>query len=96
MNKIDIEAVLTSTHNLCFKAKLEYNVYPCITQFYYIKVRCMGVYSTQICKYDGTDNCYQFSIEHVLWVLISIARRGDSYVYMESKIFLLIIILTHF
>ena len=30
------EAVLTSTHNLCFRAKIRKNVYPCKSQFYYI------------------------------------------------------------
>ena len=39
------EAVLTSTHNLCFRAKKEKNVYPCKPQFYYIKVGCKGVYT---------------------------------------------------
>ena len=34
-----IEAVLTSTHNLCFRAKKrEKDVYPCKPQFNYIKV----------------------------------------------------------
>ena len=40
---IDCEAVLTSTHNLCFRAKIRKNVYPCKHQFYYIKVGCKGV-----------------------------------------------------
>ena len=31
------EAVLMSTHNLCFRAKIRKNVYPCKPQFYYIK-----------------------------------------------------------
>ena len=31
-----IEAVLTSTHNLCFRAKIRKNEYPCKPQFYYI------------------------------------------------------------
>ena len=31
------EAVLTSTHNLCFEQKNN-NVYPCKSQFFYIKV----------------------------------------------------------
>ena len=35
--------VLTSTHNLCFRAKIrEKNEYPCKPQFYYIKVGCKG------------------------------------------------------
>ena len=38
------EAVLTSTHNLCFRAKIRKNVYSCTPQFHYIKVGCKGVY----------------------------------------------------
>ena len=34
------EAVLTSTHNLCFRAKIRKNVYPCKPQFCNIKVGC--------------------------------------------------------
>ena len=38
------EAVLTSTHNLCFRAEIrKNNVYPCKPQFYYIKVGFKGV-----------------------------------------------------
>ena len=37
------EAVLTSTHNLCLRAKIRKNVYPCKPHFYYIKVGCKGV-----------------------------------------------------
>ena len=36
-------AVLTSTHDLCFRAKISKNVYPCKPQFHYIKVGCKGV-----------------------------------------------------
>ena len=36
------EVVLTSTHNLCFRAKIRKNDYPCKPQFYYIKVGCKG------------------------------------------------------
>ena len=46
------EAVLTSTHNLCFRAKIRKNVYPCKPQFYYIKVGCKGVYITLTCYHD--------------------------------------------
>ena len=39
-----IDAVLTSTHNICFRAKIKKNnVYPCKPQFYYIKVGCTGL-----------------------------------------------------
>ena len=47
-----IEAVLTSTHNLCFGAKIRKKVYPCKTQFYYIKVGCKGVFVTRTCFRD--------------------------------------------
>ena len=39
-----IEAVLMSTHNLCYRAKIRKNVYLCKPQFYYIKVGCKGVH----------------------------------------------------
>ena len=42
-----IEAVLTSTHDLCFRAKIKRNVYPCKPQFDYIKVGCKGVFITR-------------------------------------------------
>ena len=35
-------AVLASTSNLCFRAKIKKNVYPCNPQFFYIKVGCKG------------------------------------------------------
>ena len=43
------EAVLTSTHNLFFGAKIRKNVYPCKPQFYYTKVGCKGVFVIQTC-----------------------------------------------
>ena len=36
------EAVLTSTHILSFRSKYKKIVYPCIPQFYYIKVGFKG------------------------------------------------------
>ena len=33
-----LEAILTSTHNLCLSRNKKNNVYPCKPQFYYIKV----------------------------------------------------------
>ena len=36
------EALLTSTHNLWFRAEIRENVYPCKPQFYYIKVGFKG------------------------------------------------------
>ena len=37
------EAVLTSSHNVCFWAEIRKNVYPFKPQFYYIKVGFNGV-----------------------------------------------------
>ena len=42
-----------STHNLCFRAKIRKNVYPCTPQFHYIKVGCKGVFITRTCLHDG-------------------------------------------
>ena len=41
-----------STHNLCFRARIKKNVYPCTPQFHYIKVGCKGVYITRTCYHD--------------------------------------------
>ena len=41
-----------STHNLCFRAKIRKNIYPCIPQFYYIKVGGKGVKITRTCYHD--------------------------------------------
>ena len=42
-----------STHNLCFKAKIIKNVYPCTSKFNYIKVGYKGVFVTRTCFSDG-------------------------------------------
>ena len=47
------EAVLTSTHNLCFGAKQEKWVYPCIPHFYCIKVGVTGVLIARACFPDA-------------------------------------------
>ena len=46
------EAVLTSTHNLCFVAKIRKYVYPSKPHFFSIKVRCKGVFVTRTCYPD--------------------------------------------
>ena len=65
------EAVLTSTHNLCFGAKIRKKVYPCKPQFYYIKVGCKGVFVTRTCFRDvygeaGVSKDIH-SLKHRLW-----------------------------
>ena len=49
---VGTEAVLTSTHNLCFRAKIRKNVYPFKRQFYCIKVECKGVLLIRACLHD--------------------------------------------
>ena len=49
------EAVLTSTHNLCFGAKIRKIGIPCIPQFYYIKVGFKGVFIARTCFPDVRD-----------------------------------------
>ena len=69
------EAVLTSTHNLCFRAKLRKNVYLCKPQFYFIREGCTGVYITRTCVYhDVLHTCkkrkargeYSIIYEHII------------------------------
>ena len=48
-NRLD-EAVLTSTHNLCFGAKIRKIGIP---KYYYINVGFKGVYITRTCFHDG-------------------------------------------
>ena len=41
-----------STHNLCFRAKIRKNEYPCKPQYNYMKVGCKGVYIKRTCYHD--------------------------------------------
>ena len=45
-------AVLTSTHNLCIRAKIRKMCKPFKPQFFYAKVGCYGVYITRTCFHD--------------------------------------------
>ena len=49
------EAVLTSTHNLCFRAKIRKLCIPQYLkpQFYHIKMGFKGVYIIRTCLHDG-------------------------------------------
>ena len=49
---IDCEAVLTSTRNLYFLAKIRIMYAPCKPKFNYIKVGCTGVFITRVCYID--------------------------------------------
>ena len=48
----NIDRGYSSTHDLCFRAKIRKNEYPCKPQFYYIKVGCKGVFITRTCYHD--------------------------------------------
>ena len=43
-----------SAHNLCLRAKIRKNVYPCTPQFHYIKVGCKRVFITRTCLRDAS------------------------------------------
>ena len=48
-----------STHNLCFRVKIENNVYLCKPQFYYIKVGSKRVFITRTCYHDVKEKSKQ-------------------------------------
>ena len=55
-----------SNHNLCFRAKIRKNTYPCTPQFHYIKVGCKGVFITRTCYHDELFTLmFASSIGHV-------------------------------
>ena len=49
------EAVLTSTHNLCFGSKIRKIGIPLYTPVFIIKLGYKGVYITQTCFPDGME-----------------------------------------
>ena len=78
------EAVLMSTHDLRFRAKIrKINVYPCKPQFYFINVGCKGAHSN-----------FTFIIAKLglTWVYVNFARKQRMweppllpYVYSTGK-----------
>ena len=95
------EAVLTSTHNLCFGAKIRKIGIPCIPQFYYIKVGFKGVYITRTCFPDGNRNSqmviaymkhcsmtFRFSFEVFKTlnpIQVNMKRGGPTYYYKAKR-----------
>ena len=76
--------VLTSTHDLCFRAIIRQNVYPCKPQFYYIKVGCKGVFITRTCLNDGEcelkkrlNFCKQYKIFTAFWDYTLMQKLAD-------------------
>ena len=62
-----LEPPLTSTHNLCFRAEIRKNVYPCKPQFFYIKVGCKGVYISRTCYPDEDPAyCHLLRFHHIV------------------------------
>ena len=71
-----VEAVLTSTHNLCFGAKIRNIGIPLKNPFFYIKVGYKGVYISRTCFPDdmiliailniGLEPVYHFPAENNL------------------------------
>ena len=63
-----------STQNLCFRVKIRKNVYPCTSQFHYIKVGCKGVFITQTCLHDDFVNNFRGTSPEtnsiVLWLVL--------------------------
>ena len=70
-----------STHNLCFRAKIRKNVYPCTPQCHYIKVGCKGVFITRTCLHDGMP---------ILFRLLQALVSSDSVWIIGSISFLLL------
>ena len=70
-----------STHNLCFRAKIRKNVYPCTPQFHYIKVGCKGVLITRTCLHIVHNHYKQESkIDHKI--------AANKFIYTELVDFL--------
>ena len=73
LSDMDNEAILTSTHNLCFRANIRKHVYPCKPQFYYINVGRGG--------YD-----FEFDISNFPFLDGDVPRRPSYGVYISQLI----------
>ena len=61
------EAVLTSTHNVCFGSNMRKNIYPGKSQFFFIKVGFTAVYISPTCFHDGKpEKCPYFLVVMVM------------------------------
>ena len=52
----------TRSYNLCFGPKIRKKVYPCIPQFYYIKVGLKGVFIAWTCFPDDESSSVLFQL----------------------------------
>ena len=75
-----------STHNLCFRAKIRKNVYPCTPQFYFIKVGCKGcTFHEHVCMMKQ-QAVWQNSYFHLTVNLLFL--RLFIFAFLSSCIFL--------
>ena len=90
------DAVLTSTHNLCFLAKIRkimYRVYPFKPQFYYIKVGFKGVgLYRRVCVMfvmylAGVSNSYWLTVLETL-VLVAPPGWQHSSIEIDHEIYI--------
>ena len=68
-----------STHNICFRAKIRKNVYPCTPQFHYIKVGFNGVFITWTCYHDGFKTIQAYKD------ILALCLRFDFVMTMRSS-----------
>ena len=76
--------LLTSTHNLCFRAKIRKSVYPCKPQFYYIKVGCKGVLFSRTCLHDDKKYTKNITFHHIS---TKVQILGDFFFFIEIHTF---------
>ena len=99
-NRID-EAVLMSTHNLCFGAKIRNNRHtPAYPKFHYINVEFKGVFIARTCFPDGIENFKRTYIRGIfnrcdfvvftnwiiiVWVFVGKARTSHHVFYRRKQ-----------
>ena len=75
-----VEAILTSTHNLCFETKIRKNVYTCKLHFHHINVGSVEAFISYVSQVKALRVLESadvgFSYEHDM--IKSADSRGDS------------------
>ena len=81
---------LRTSHDLCFRAKIRKNVYPCKPKFYYLKEGCKGVYISQTCYPDGLILIPLSSIEDITFMRKPLFRNFKSiFIFRYNNLFIL-------
>ena len=82
-----------STHNLCFGAKIRRKkIYPCIPQFYYIKVGFKGVLIARTCFPDVKTGIFHskyfktLSISALNIKICNVGRRFTFFFYQKCSL----------